>query len=172
MMDSIKLVALDVDGTLTDGKIYIDSLGVETKAFNVKDGMAISLAIKYGLIFCIITGRKSDIVELRAKELKINEIYQGVHNKIKVLDEIRLKYKLDWKNILFVGDDINDIKAMKTVGYSASPADASKIVRDEVNIVSKYNGGDGAVREIIDLLLVEKGIYEEIILEYSEVEND
>lgn len=167
MMEHIKLVVLDVDGTLTDGKLYIDNSGVETKAFNVKDGMAISQALKYGVLFALITGRNSEIVKHRANELKIHEIHQGIRNKIKVLEELKSKHDLSWNQILYIGDDLNDLKAMKIVGVSACPSDAAQIVQEEADFVSKYKGGEGAVREIIDLLLIEKGIYTQIINEFK-----
>jgi 3-deoxy-D-manno-octulosonate 8-phosphate phosphatase (KDO 8-P phosphatase) len=109
-MKNIKLIILDVDGTLTDGKIYIDNNGVESKTFNVKDGMAIAQAIKYGINVSIITGRESEINNIRSKELGINEIHQSVINKVDKVKEIikRLDIKLD--KVCYVGDDINDFK--------------------------------------------------------------
>lgn len=167
MMEEIKLIVLDVDGTLTDGKIYMDNRGVETKAFNVKDGMAIAQAIKYGLMVAIITGRKSEIVEHRARELNIQEIHQGIQNKIETLKAIKSKHQLAWHQILYIGDDINDLEAMKMVGVSGCPRDAAQIVKEEATIVSKLKGGEGAVREILDKLLKEKGLYNQIIKGYT-----
>jgi 3-deoxy-D-manno-octulosonate 8-phosphate phosphatase (KDO 8-P phosphatase) len=155
MMEQVKLIVLDVDGTLTDGKIYIDNRGIETKAFNVKDGMAISQAIRYGLIVAIITGRKSDIVE-----------HRGIQNKIETLKVIKSEHKLEWNQILYIGDDINDLKVMRIVGVSACPQDAAQMIKEEADIVSKFNGGEGAVREILDILFKEKGIHNQIINDF------
>jgi 3-deoxy-D-manno-octulosonate 8-phosphate phosphatase (KDO 8-P phosphatase) len=166
-MKDIKLVVLDVDGTLTDGKIYIDNNGVETKAFNVKDGMAIAQAIKHDLEIVIMTGRKSRIVEIRACELGISEIYQGVKDKDEKLLQILERKNINLREVAYIGDDINDLKVMKMVGFSACPKDAVKEVKNEVDYISNYNGGEGAVREILELILKEKGIWGKIVEKYE-----
>lgn len=149
----IKIIAMDVDGTLTDGKIYMGNNKEIMKAFNVKDGLGIKKAIKNNIISAIITGRTSKIVEHRASELTITEVFQGVNDKLKVLDELAQKYKVSKKEIAFIGDDINDMEAMQNCGFVACPNNAINEVKDISNFISKYNGGDGAVREIIDHIL-------------------
>lgn len=168
-MKDIKLVVLDVDGTLTDGKIYIDNNGVESKAFHVKDGMAIVQAIKHGIEILIITGKKSRIVEIRAKELGIKEIHQGIHHKDEMLKELLEKRNMELHEVGYVGDDINDLKIMTMVGFSACPSDAAVEIKQIANYISNFKGGEGAVREILRYILEEKGIWEDIIQNYKGV---
>ena len=140
----IKLVILDVDGTLTDGKLYIDNLGNEMKAFDVKDGLAISQAIKQGLIFAIITGKISKIVERRGTELGIQEIIQGSFNKIKDLETILNKYSISLEETCYIGDDLIDLKPMKLCGFSACPKDSVPEILEISDYISTKNGGCGA----------------------------
>ena len=149
----IKLVLLDVDGTLTDGGIYRGNNGEELKRFNVKDGYAIVNAQKLGIEFGIITGRKSELVEIRAKELKIKYLYQGISEKTVVLEEIIKKTGLTKGEIAYMGDDLNDLLIIKQVGLSGTPKDAVDEVIQVADFVSKKNGGSGAVREFIEHIL-------------------
>jgi len=166
-LNKIKIIILDVDGTMTDGQISFDNNGIETKSFNVKDGMAISKAIKYGIKVAIITGRISKIVEKRASELGILDIYQGVGNKISTLDELLEKYDYDYENVAYMGDDINDIPAMIRASYVGITADAVSDVEEYAHFKSKNNGGYGAVREFIETILKANGIWSKIIQEYK-----
>ena len=152
-LSKIKLVVLDVDGTLTDGGVYIDSNGVETKKFNIKDGAGIVLAEKAGIEFMILTGRKSFCVEKRADELKIKYVCQGVMDKLAYLKTFLKEHILSPEQVAYMGDDVNDIDCMQYVGFAACPADAVKKVRENVDLVSQFNGGCGAVRELCDLLI-------------------
>ena len=156
----IKLVLLDVDGTLTDGGIYRGNNGEELKRFNVKDGYAIVNAQKLGIEFGIITGRKSELVEIRAKELKIKYLYQGISEKIVILEEIMKKDGLSKVEIAYMGDDLNDLLIMKQVGSSGTPKDAVDEVIQVADFVSKKNGGSGAVREFIEHILKKDGKWE------------
>ncbi|ADO82007.1 KdsC family phosphatase [Ilyobacter polytropus] len=162
----VKIIVLDVDGTLTDGKLYTDNNGVETKAFNAKDGMAIAQGIKYGMKFAIVTGKNSQIVKARAQELGIEEVYQKVSNKIKVLDEILEKYKLTYEETAYMGDDINDIPAIMRVGMSGAPFDSSNDILQMVDFKSSSKGGKGAVREFVEYILREKGIWNKVLEDY------
>lgn len=166
-MKNIKIIILDVDGTLTDGKIYYDSNGHEMKAFNVKDGMAIAQAISCGIEVGIVTGRESSIVEKRAGELKVKYLYQGIHNKVEVIDEILNSLKLNYSNAMYIGDDINDLDIMNRIGVSACPKDACEDILERCDIVSRFNGGEGAVREIIEILLKKQGKWNFIISKYT-----
>lgn len=166
-MIDIKLIILDVDGTLTDGKIYYNDQGEEIKAFNVKDGMGIGQAIKNGINIAIITGRNSKIVERRAKELGIKYIYQGIKNKIECLDEILEELKIKEENVMYIGDDINDIEILNSVKYRACPYDAVEEVKSVCEIISKYKGGEGAVRDIIEVVLKKQGKWRKSIDQYS-----
>ena len=156
----IKLVLLDVDGTLTDGGIYRGNNGEELKRFNVKDGYAIVNAQKLGIEFGIITGRKSELVEIRAKELKIKYLYQGISEKTVILEEIMKKDSLSKEEIAYMGDDLNDLLIMKQVGSSGTPKDAVDEVIQVADFVSKKNGGSGAVREFIEHILKKDGKWE------------
>ena len=156
----IKLVLLDVDGTLTDGGIYRGNNEEELKRFNVKDGYAIVNAQKLGIEFGIITGRKSELVEIRAKELKIKYLYQGISEKTVILEEIMKKNGLSKEEIAYMGDDLNDLLIMKQVGLSGTPKDAVDEVIQVADFVSKKNGGSGAVREFIEHILKKDGKWE------------
>ena len=148
----IKVLVMDVDGTLTDGKIHISDEGEVFKSFNVKDGYGIANLYKIDILPVIITGRKSKIVEYRAKELNIKEIYQGVHNKVDKLKYICEKYKISLKEVAYIGDDINDLECMKICGISACPNDAAEEVLDSVDYICEKKGGEGAVREFINFI--------------------
>jgi 3-deoxy-D-manno-octulosonate 8-phosphate phosphatase (KDO 8-P phosphatase) len=166
---NIKLIVLDVDGTLTDGTIYIDNNGIETKGFNVKDGFSIANGIKQGVKFAIITGRSSKIVEKRAQELGIEDVYQGVHNKIEKLDELLSKYELTYENCAYMGDDINDLPAMKRSALVGVPQDGVEEVKEYAHFIAKNNGGRGAVREFVDFILKAQGIHKNILDSYKSI---
>ena len=156
----IKLVLLDVDGTLTDGGIYRGNNGEELKRFNVKDGYAIVNAQKLGIEFGIITGRKSELVEIRSNELKIKYLYQGISEKTVILEEIMQKTGLKKEEIAYMGDDLNDILIMKQSGLTGAPKDATDEVIQIVDFVSEKNGGSGAVREFVEYILKKDGKWE------------
>lgn len=162
----IKLIVLDVDGTLTDGKIYYDSAGNEMKAFNAKDGMAIAQAGKNGIDIAIITGRNSNVVERRAKELGIKHIYQGIDSKVEALECILNKLDINLNQVMYIGDDINDIEIMKKVRYKACPKDAVEEIKNISNIISSKAGGDGAVREVIETVLKKQDKWISIVEKY------
>ena len=150
-MKNIKYLVMDVDGTLTDGKIYMGNHGEACKAFNIKDGCGIhDLAMPAGMIPVIITGRKSEIVLNRCKELGITEIHQGVSNKTEMLRSITG----DGSQVAYIGDDINDLACMGAVkeagGLVGCPKDAVQSVKDIADFVAAHNGGDGAVRDFIE----------------------
>lgn len=144
---------MDVDGTLTDGKIYMSAYGELMKAFNIKDGYAIARLRDYGIEPVIITGRSSEIVSQRCTELKISELYQGIENKSFKLREICQKRHIKLSEVAYIGDDLNDMSCMNICGLSACPADAVMPVRDSVDFVCETRGGEGAVREFIDHLI-------------------
>ncbi|WP_394866656.1 KdsC family phosphatase [Paraclostridium bifermentans] len=168
-MKNIKLIVLDVDGTLTDGSIQIDNLGNEIKSFNVKDGMGIAQAIKHGVGCAIITGRNSKIVEKRSKELGIEHVYQGIYNKKNQLELILNDLNISFQNVAYIGDDINDLEAMKLVEFSGCPNDSADEVKKSVDFISKYGGGKGAVREIIEYILKKQNLWGEIVNKYEGV---
>lgn len=165
-MKNIKLIVLDVDGVLTDGSLYIGSNQVEYKQFNTQDGMGITLAHYAGLKTAIITGRKSEAVAKRAKELKINYVYQGISNKLEVLSELLIELRLKADEICYMGDDINDLPILKTAGISFAPDNAVGLVKESVDIVTKQSGGNGAVREMVEAILQEQTNFEELVYEF------
>ena len=152
----IILLAMDVDGTLTDGRIYIGADGEVMKGFDVKDGYGIVQFREAGGIPVVITGRESKIVEQRCKELGIWELHQGVGNKLDCLMELAAEYHLEREQIAYIGDDLNDLECIHYAGVSACPADAVSTVKVEVDYVCTCEGGRGAVREFIEWL-AEKG---------------
>lgn len=151
-MNDIKILVLDVDGTLTDGKIYMSANGELMKAFNIKDGYSLARLPQYGIIPVIITGRISEIVERRCKELKISEVHQGIEVKVEKLREICNRYNVSLKQCAYIGDDMNDIECMQFCGHSAAPADAMEEVKAIADYICHRNGGDGAVREYCDYI--------------------
>ncbi len=160
----IKLIVLDVDGTLTDGKIIYTSNGDELKNFDVKDGLAIATwTKKLDLKAAIITGRTSSLVEKRAKDLGITHLYQGIHNKDEILEKILKEENLTWEQVATIGDDLNDLKMSKKANISFAPNDASLYLKDKVNIICKSNGGYGAVREMVEYICKYNGIEEDFI---------
>ena len=165
----IKLVALDMDGTLTDGSINI---GVECelfKRFNAKDGLGITAARRHGLRGAVITGRKGAIVQRRAEELGIAEdVMTGISAKRKALQALAEKYKLSLAEIAFMGDDLNDLPALTIAGLSAAPADATEDVKQRVEYITPHKGGRGAVRDLLELILKARGIWDVIVEEYTE----
>ena len=153
----IKLIVLDVDGVLTDGRIIVNDDGVESKNFYVRDGLAIAVAILKEMKFAVISGRYSKAVELRANELGIHDVHQNVMHKLKVFESILVKLNLTLQEAAFMGDDVNDMEVLEQAGFSAAPADADEPVKSCVNWVSNFGGGKGAVREMIEMILKEQG---------------
>lgn len=147
-----KLLVMDVDGTLTDGRIYMGAQGEVMKAFDVKDGYGIVHLRDHGIEPVIITGRKSDIVRRRAEELHVTELYQGVSDKLAKLREVAEKFGAAPDEIAYIGDDLNDLACIRFAGITAAPADAVEQVKKEVDHVCRQNGGHGAVREFVDLI--------------------
>lgn len=159
----IKLLVLDVDGCLTDGRIVYSNEGDEIKAFNVKDGFAIVNWIALGRNAAIITGRRSKIVEKRAKELGIRHLYQGVKDKLTCLQNLCDELGIGIDEVAAIGDDLNDYRLLKACGRSFAPADAMHHITGMVDVVLSRQGGDGAVREMIELLIRQEGLEEEYL---------
>ena len=149
----IKFLLLDVDGVMTDGKVYLDDDGRETKAFDIQDGHGIALLRKAGIRVGIISGRTSRAVDIRAKQLCIEEVHQAVEDKLKVYEEILNRYQLKDQEIAYIGDDLIDHPLLQRVGLSVAVANAHEIVKRSVDWVTRREGGAGAVREVVDHLL-------------------
>jgi 3-deoxy-D-manno-octulosonate 8-phosphate phosphatase (KDO 8-P phosphatase) len=153
----IKLLLLDVDGVLTDGRILLDNQGNELKAFHVRDGHGIKMAQKAGIIVGIITGRISEVVNVRARELGITEVHQGAHEKIAIYDSILAKYGFRDEEVAYMGDDIVDVDIFKRTGLAVAVDDADPSVKPHVDMITQKAGGRGAVREFINLILKHQG---------------
>ena len=158
---------LDVDGVLTDGRIIFDDEGRELKFYDVKDGHGIKLLMRAGIEIILLTGRSSNVVDRRARDLQINEIYKGAKNKIEVYESILAAKQLRDEQIACMGDDIVDIKILKRSGFSAAPSDASEHVIKIVDYVTARCAGRGAVRELCEVILQAQGKWEEVIERYS-----
>jgi 3-deoxy-D-manno-octulosonate 8-phosphate phosphatase (KDO 8-P phosphatase) len=160
---NIELIVLDVDGTMTDGRISYTQEGDEIKNFNVKDGLAIASWKRLGKQVAIITGRESKIVARRAKELRIEHCYQGIKEKGKVLNELLEKLELNIEQVAAIGDDLNDLPMLQRVGLSFAPRDASSYVDKVATVVLTQKGGDGAVREMIEYLITKERLEKEFL---------
>ena len=165
-LQKIKLLALDVDGVLTDGSIYISPAGEVFKGFNAKDGMGISCALRSGLQIAVITGRQSPIVERRCEELGITLLQQGVQDKRLALQQMAQELGLVREEIAYMGDDLNDIPAFKASGLNLVPADAAMEVLAVADIITKASGGRGAVREAITMILAAQDNWNVIVNSY------
>lgn len=152
-LKKIKLLALDVDGVLTDGRIIIDSNGVETKNFDVQDGMGLMLLKQCGLLTAIISARASGVVAYRAKDLKIDKTYVGIYPKLSAYEQLLQEFKLSDDQVCFVGDDVADLSIMKRCGVAVAVANAVAQVKQVAHYVTTKKGGRGAVRETVELIL-------------------
>lgn len=148
-----KLFVMDVDGTLTDGRIYMSSMGESFKAFDIKDGYGIKHILNhYNIKTAIITGRQSKIVQKRAEELEIDYLYQGIEDKLTCLEQLVRMLDCSFAKVVYIGDDANDLPCMEKVGLSCCPADAHESVKEIAGYVARCKGGQGAVREVIDMI--------------------
>ena len=153
----IRMLVTDVDGTLTDGKIYMSANGELMKAFNIKDGYVLIHLREYGIEPVIVTGRSSDIVRQRAEELKIMELHQGIGNKSALIKDICGRHSIELSQVAYIGDDLNDLDCISICGLTACPADAMMIVKKHVDYICEARGGEGAVREFVDFILRRNG---------------
>lgn len=162
----IKVLVLDVDGVLTDGGIVYDRFGGERKHFDISDGLGMMLVKRAGLKCVILTAKASKAVTRRAKDLKVDKVYQNFHYKIEALELIRRRYDIKDEEICFVGDDLIDIPVLKRVGLAVTPVNAREEVKSFSHLVTVKEGGRGAVREVCDLLLRSQGKWEDVTKRY------
>lgn len=148
----IKLLVFDVDGVMTDGSITYDENGTEYKTFNAKDGHGLAKMVRNGFLTAVITGRKNGTVDRRARDLAFTEVYQGVKNKLPILEAIMQKYGLDFSQVSYMGDDEPDIAILEKVAIAACPSDAVDKVKNICNFISTKSGGHGAVRDLCDFI--------------------
>lgn len=165
----IKLVLLDVDGTLTDGMVYLLPDGEEVKNYSVRDGLGILLGKLAGLEFGIITGKISKPLEKRAARLKIKEVHQGILDKVKVFEDIISRFRITADQVAFIGDDLGDLALMDRVGLAGAVADAHNEIRHKAHFVCCQPGGRGAVREFIEFILQAQGKWDRVKLRAHEV---
>jgi 3-deoxy-D-manno-octulosonate 8-phosphate phosphatase (KDO 8-P phosphatase) len=163
----VRLLILDVDGVMTDGRIIMDDEGREIKHFNVRDGHGLKILMHSGIDVVLLTGRRSRVVEHRAKDLGIREVHQAIWNKAEAFEQIRSAHGLEAHNAAFMGDDIVDIPLLRKVGFSACPADACLEVRNIVDYIAEYDGGHGAVREICEIILQAQGKWADVAAKYG-----
>lgn len=157
ILKNIKCVITDSDGVLTDGGMYYSETGDELKKFNTRDGMGFQILKEAGIITGLITSENVELVKRRAEKMKIDEIFLGIKNKRKILDEVCRKYNFKYQEIAYIGDDINDIEILKAVGLGCTVNDGVDAVKNIADIVTNANGGKGAVREIVELIMKARG---------------
>lgn len=162
----VKMVVFDVDGVLTDGKIIIDSAGIETKTFNVQDGTGIKYLLRSGIKVAFITGRQSVAVALRARELGVEDVYQGAKEKLGPYTELIRKHGLHDDEVCYVGDDLPDIPVMRRVGVPVAVANCRPEVKNEAAYVTRAEGGSGAAREVAEKILKDQGKWDTILSRY------
>ena len=153
VLREIRLFATDVDGVLTDAGMYYAESGDEWKKFNTRDGMGIKLLQRAGIITAIVTQERTKLVARRAEKLAIPELHQGVMDKLALVREMAARHGLTLNQVAYIGDDINDLETLKEVGFSATPADGMPQVAAVVDYICQKKGGEGAVREIIEMIL-------------------
>lgn len=162
----IKMLVLDVDGILSNGQIIYDANGVETKAFHVQDGFGIKRLQQFGIDVAIITGRNSQIVANRAKELGIKHIVQGREDKLVALNELLANLDITLVECAYMGDDLPDYRALQAVGFSATVVNAHDEIKKIADMITVNGGGNGAVREVCDIILKATGNYEKMLANY------
>lgn len=153
ILQGIRLFATDVDGVLTDAGMYYAESGDEWKKFNTRDGMGLKLLQKAGIVTAIVTQERTKLVARRAEKLAIPELHQGVMEKLSLVREMAARHGLTLSQVAYIGDDVNDVETLKVVGFSATPADGMPQVAAVVDYVCQKKGGEGAVREICEMIL-------------------
>jgi 3-deoxy-D-manno-octulosonate 8-phosphate phosphatase (KDO 8-P phosphatase) len=165
-LQAVKAVILDVDGVLTDGGIYYDPTGREIKRFHVADGLGIELLRQAGIRVVIMSGRVSEALTRRAAELRVTDCYQGVRDKKAQIEKLRQQWQLKAEELLYVGDDLNDLPAFEAVGVRVAVANADALLRSQAHYVTQATGGNGAVREVCEWLLKARGEWEKAVEAY------
>jgi 3-deoxy-D-manno-octulosonate 8-phosphate phosphatase (KDO 8-P phosphatase) len=164
----IRLVLIDADGVLTDGRIHVGAGGEDGRAFHARDGLGVRLGQQAGLSFGIISGRRSAAVAGRADELDITELHQGISDKLACLEQLLERLAIPGDAACFIGDDLVDLPVMRRCGLSAAPSDAAREAREAADYVTESAGGRGAVREVVDLLLRASGKWQEVTKRFTE----
>jgi 3-deoxy-D-manno-octulosonate 8-phosphate phosphatase (KDO 8-P phosphatase) len=165
-LQAVKAVILDVDGVLTDGGIYYDPAGREIKRFHVADGLGMELLRHAGIRVVILSGRVAEAITRRAAELRVTDCYQGVRDKKAQIEKLRQQWQLKAEELLYVGDDLNDLPAFEAVGVRVAVANADAMLKAQAHYVTKATGGNGAVREVCEWLLKARGDWEKAVEAY------
>ena len=165
--EKIRLLALDVDGTLTDGRLLIGPEGEIAKTFHARDGLGMAAALRAGLKIALITGRSSACVVRRAEELGIEEVYLGATDKVAALEALAVKFSLQPEEIAYAGDDLNDLPALQWAGLPCAVSDAAAEVRRAACWVTECGGGQGAARELVEGILAAQGRWEAVVASYQ-----
>jgi 3-deoxy-D-manno-octulosonate 8-phosphate phosphatase (KDO 8-P phosphatase) len=159
---AVRILIMDVDGTLTDGRLFVLPDGEEVKSYNVKDGLGILLAHLAGLKTAIITGKTSKPLEKRAEKLRIDELHQGILDKKRIFDQILARHRLNAAEAAYIGDDLGDLEVIKSAGLAAAVADAHPEVKKNSHYICREAGGGGAVREFIEFILTVQGKWSQV----------
>jgi 3-deoxy-D-manno-octulosonate 8-phosphate phosphatase (KDO 8-P phosphatase) len=155
-LNKIKAIAMDVDGVLTDGTFIWGTNGAEYKSFSFLDIMGISLGLRAGLIFAFISGENSPLIDRIAEKMAICDVYKGCKDKAKALKNFAQKYDLELAEVCFIGDDVNDVPALELAGLAVAPATAHATAQNKASLVTKCGGGQGAIRELVDMILTKR----------------
>jgi len=162
----IKMFLLDVDGVLTDGKLYFSNSGDELKAFNIQDGLGIKFLQRNGITVGIVTGKRSQLVANRARDLGIEIVVQGREDKLVAIQEIMVGRDINLSEVAYMGDDLPDLSAINAVGLGMTVANGVPEIKKSAHWISRYNGGDGAVREACEFILNAQGKWERLLRDY------
>jgi 3-deoxy-D-manno-octulosonate 8-phosphate phosphatase (KDO 8-P phosphatase) len=164
---SIELILSDVDGVLTDGGVIFDNQGIEIKRFHIRDGLGIRLWKRAGHRFGIVTGRASHIVQLRAVELDVDIVRQGIDDKLPAVKQILAQQQLRPEQVCYVGDDLPDLPVLRHVGLAIAVGDGSAELREAAHYITQAQGGHGAVREVVELLLKSQNRWDDVLRKYG-----
>lgn len=168
----VRMACFDVDGTLTDGRLYFDDKGSELKAFHVHDGQGLALLRKVGIVVAFVTARSGAIAQRRAEDLGIEEVHVGVRDKLACVREMVSRHGITMEQVAFMGDDLADLRVMLQAGFAVAPADAHRWVAERVHWRTAGRGGRGAVRDFCDLLLTAQGHAERLLADVTRVEGE
>jgi 3-deoxy-D-manno-octulosonate 8-phosphate phosphatase (KDO 8-P phosphatase) len=164
---ALEWLLLDVDGVLTDGRLWFDSQGEVVKVFDVRDGLGVKLLTGAGIAVGILSARTSPIVEKRSRDLGLTEVLQGRENKLEAFRDFLARHRLEARQVAYLADDLLDLAVLGVCGFSAAPADAVPDVRHRVNYVTAARGGRGAVRELAERLLTARGVWESLVERFA-----